>query len=106
MILANEGTWRDLELMQWRWCSSSLLVCDYLKLCIASHAGSCNGLFFYVSKTVTLVMLHRAKEAISFVTLLLCVCSVCVCVCVYEKEEMINISTIYHNTSFMRMYLA
>ena len=36
---------------------------------------------FYVSTTVTLVMVHRVKKVISFVTVLLCVCSVCVCVC-------------------------
>jgi len=72
MFLANEGTSCDLVLLQWRWCSSSLPGCDYLKMYMASYGGSVKRLFFYVSTAITLVMLHRVKDVISFVTLLLC----------------------------------
>jgi hypothetical protein len=36
----------------------------------------------------------------------LCLFCVCMCVFVYEKKDVVNISTIYRNTSYMRMYLA
>ena len=53
MFLANEGTWRDLELLQWRWCISSLLVCDYLKMYMASYSGSLKRLFLCVKDRYT-----------------------------------------------------
>jgi len=47
MISANEGTSCDLQLLQWRWCSSSLPACDYLKnYDMASYAGFVKRLFF------------------------------------------------------------
>jgi len=34
-----------------------------------------------------------------------CVC-VCVCLCRYENKETDKISPLYHDTSYMRIYLA
>ena len=116
MFLANEGTSRDLVLLQWRWWSSSLLACDYLLVYIWHHIVDCQVTFLlFVYGRYTIYAIQNGKKAISFVAVLLCawiLCFfnmyMCVCVCARarEKKEMGNISTIYRSTSYMRMYLA
>lgn len=105
MFLANEGTSLDLWLLQWRWCISSLLVWDYLKMYVYGIIFwiSQEALLLYVNGRYTSYVTQSERSNFILYSVILCVC---VFVCVYEKKEMVKISTIYHNISYKRMYLA